>query len=84
MAPKWECCRTPNLSIVVIVDTVWAPYITLWAGDVGHTAWALVDIGWRVNLRWRSGMLNKTSSHTGGDWYFPIFLLRDGSLTFCT
>ena len=28
-----------------------------------------------------SGMLNRTSSHMCGRWYFPIFLLRDGLLT---
>ena len=28
-----------------------------------------------------SGVLNRTSSHTCGRWYLPIFLLRDGSLT---
>ena len=27
------------------------------------------------------GVLNRTSSHTCGRWYLPIFLLRDGSLT---
>ena len=41
----------------------------------------LVDLGRRVYLRWRSGVLSKTSSHMWGSWYLPIFLLRNGSLT---
>ena len=36
----------------------------------------------KVNyLNFSSGVLNRTSSHTSGRWYLPIFLLRDGSLT---
>ena len=35
-------------------------------------------MGGMVYLRWRSGVLNKTSSHMWGSQYFTIFLLRDG------
>ena len=36
----------------------------------------------RVNsFNLSSGVLNRTSSHTCGRWYLPMFLLRDGSLT---
>ena len=35
----------------------------------------------RVYLSWRSRALNKTSFNIWCNWYFPMFLLRDGSLT---
>ena len=34
-----------------------------------------------VYLSLRSGILKKTSSHMCDTWYFPMFLLRKGSLT---
>ena len=36
-------------------------------------------------LKWREGVSCRTSSPIWGSWYFPRFLLRDGSLTqmFC-
>ena len=73
----WWCCRTPYLPTVEVVDTVCgSPYTTLWAGVVG-----LVEMGGRVYLRWKAGMFSKSSSHMWGNWYFPMFLLRDRSLT---
>ena len=48
-----------------------------------HCQWAgvvdLVDLEGRTYLRWRSRVLNKTSSHVWGSWYLSMFLLRDGS-----
>ena len=41
----------------------------------------LIDLGGRVSLRWRSGVLKKTSSQMWCTWYLPMCLLRDGSLT---
>ena len=32
-------------------------------------------------LRWRTWVLNRTSSHMLDNWNFPVFLLRDGPLT---
>ena len=32
-------------------------------------------------LRWRAGVLDRTSSQMWDNWNLPIFLLRDGSLT---
>ena len=51
----------------------------------GLVLWALHGgPGWpgrRAHFRCRLGLLNKTSSHMWGSWYFPMFLIRDGSLT---
>ena len=32
-------------------------------------------------LKWREGVLNRTSSHMWDNWNLSMFLLRDGSLT---
>ena len=79
MAPKWWCCRTTYLPNVEVVDTVWAPlhYLTSWCCDPCTVAL----LSEKVYLRCWSGVLNKTSSHRWDDCYFPMFLVRDGSLT---
>ena len=41
-----------------------------------------MGLGGRVYLRSRSGVLNKTSSNMCGSWHLPMFLLRDGALTY--
>ena len=41
----------------------------------------LVGLGGRVYMKWRSGVLNKTSSHIWVSWYLPVFLLKDRSST---
>ena len=39
-----------------------------------------LDEGGRYILRWRIGVLSRTSSHMWGDWNLQMFLLMDGSL----
>ena len=36
---------------------------------------------WVVDLRWSAGLSFRISSQMHGCWYFPMLLLRDGSLT---
>ena len=50
-----------------------------WYG--GSCTVGLVNFEGRAYLRWRSGVLSKTSYHMWDSWYFQMFLLGDGSLT---
>ena len=44
-------------------------------------AQGLLEVMCIAHLRWSDGVFCRTSSQMCISWYFPIFLLRDGSLT---
>ena len=67
---------TPYLPIVEVGDTVCGSplhYLVGWCCE--PCAVGLDDLGGRVYLRKRSGLLQMTSSHKWGSCYFPLFLL---------
>ena len=49
------------------------------ANSVSQVQWAT---WWCYIVYLRSGVFDKTSFHMWGNWYFPMFVLKDRSLTF--
>ena len=75
---------------LMLLPIVWCGWCYYHLADVIAIGWRMADVKSNVSYVMIPGlgyfslssvMLFRTSSHTWGRWYLPMFLLRDGLLT---
>ena len=69
-------CKTTCLTLLLGVDASFTVPALSVVGKVWTKCGRQLVGGY---LRWRAGVLSRTSSHMSGNWSLPMFLLRNGS-----